>query len=359
MSTKSQFICLPIMLAFLLCFSQSSARASPEDEGSQDPPVLTNALRINDVSEARRHLSNEPGGIMPDDLDAHPGDVLHQGRVDSIIARLRSETLEESFENAGHVNDFFYPGFYPESPIAPFEDIHRILSNRRFAKLFAALKDMSADEQYSYLSKYFNRFLREYRDIVEMYNMYRPDPVSDDTKVLIRISDIEGGPPTAEGTREALRMIALLSGALGNAKMWPIVREAFKEPICGESIDQSLYEPIVVEQYLKRRPAFPDSVRGQVAFLMGKYASDEEAAAVGFDKKAVMAAVPEKRVVEMEVVGYESRVTSYDVHFRMGDLPVDKAHGVYKISFLVLTEAYSDDGLMEPVVAAAMRNSAN
>ena len=151
-----------------------------------------------------------------------------EARVASIVERLSSETLEQSFDNAAYVDDYDWPGAISNTILpGPFaENVKPILSNRRFAKLYSGIKPLSADEQYALLSKYFAKYLAEYGAIVSRFKL-SASPAAESYDLLIRISEVPGKPRTANGLRHGLRAIALLSGMTGNARMWPVLKDAF------------------------------------------------------------------------------------------------------------------------------------
>ena len=41
-----------------------------------------------------------------------PGDIIAEDRIEAIIARLETESLQESLDNLDSVRDYYYPGFH-------------------------------------------------------------------------------------------------------------------------------------------------------------------------------------------------------------------------------------------------------
>jgi hypothetical protein len=223
-----------------------------------------------------------------DSLSSNEGDRTETARTKSIIDRLSAETLEQSFENAAYVDDYFHPGYQSASIGDPFEQVEVVLSNRRFAKLLTGLKELGADEQYAFLDKYFRKYLAQYKEIVSY-------PIADGQRFdpqhsLARASEVAGWPPTAHGTRGALHSIVLLSGILGQPRMWPAVRDAFRYPVCGFDATGATLSPAAAS-FSERMPLFSEAIRAQVVFLMARNTTDADAAKVAFDRGAIMALV--------------------------------------------------------------------
>jgi len=299
----------------------------------------------------------EIGGVRPGDPDASEGDYIAQARVDTIIARLKGETIEESLAHADYVDDYFYPGYYPETAqYGPWDDVLVLLSNRRLAKLYGELKKLSGEEQYVLLTKYFNKFMSQHKEILEKYDVARGTPTVEDYDPLGRISESPGKGRTLTGTVYAVRMITLLSGMLGNCRMWPLLREAFRAPVNGEEVDETRYDENATRT-MRRLPLFPVGVRANAVFCMADNSNDEDAQVVGFDRNSVLVLVPQEKVLQFRHPDFRSRVTVFDVHHRLGEYPEDWSHGYFDLRF-VRADGRSQSQVFETVAAAAMGEAA-
>jgi len=288
-----------------------------------------------------------------DHLSSGPGYQAEVAKVKSIIDRLSAESLEQSFDNAAYVDDYYNAGFLSQSIGDPLEELRMLLGNRRFAKLLTGLRQLSPDDQYAILGKYFRKYLSQYRDILS-YPKDTEQPF-DPRHSLARISEAPGWPPTAQGTCCALHSIVILSGILGQARMWPAVSEAFRHPACGVDSTAVALSP-AASDFAARQPLFSEPIRAQVVFLMARSISDVDAAMVSFNKAAALALIAKETedaataqaadtnplsrkhghwtTREVEIPDYRAEVIAYDSLCVNYGRDVDLSHGCEKVTFV-------------------------
>jgi len=291
------------------------------------------------------------------------GETIAQERVDAIIARLNSESLEDSLENLDYVDDWRYPGCSSGVPVKapfgrPFEAVEQILSNRRFAKLYEQLRALDRDTRYAHLTVYLARYVSHYQELVEgckLVNMPPGPRVYD----LGRLTEVEGKPPTFTGTRLAVQSVVLLSGLLGEARVLPAIKELVACPVTGGEFVESDFDAHVVERLTKYEPLMPEAISAQAIFLMARNADASEASALGVHVEEAISLVEDaqqkideeysqrplgpfqdkayKDKCALRTIGlasFQSRVTVYDVHHQMSNVPLDKSHGTFEIEFM-------------------------
>ena len=237
---------------------------SPNNKRSDaDVPRLTTSVTGEEATvEPVENIRIEKYKLddLPDELFTEPlGMIIAQKRTDRIIENLKKETLEESLVNLDNVDMFYYPGYYSEAFLSkPFDKVQKIISNRRFIKLYDELRSKSQNEQYKYLNETLNDKLSQYHNLLSRFN--NPNPSREDNLELSRISDVPGKPRTLRGTMLAVQSISLLCGTLGNVQMWPELHEAFNIPV----IDRKTLDDYdsIVRRSLNNHPMFPIGIQG-------------------------------------------------------------------------------------------------
>lgn len=272
---------------------------------------------------------------IPDELlKAPPGVIIAQERTDAIIARLSNESMEDSLINLDSVGDFYYPGYL--SPVfggEPFDTVQKILSNRRFIKLYEELKARGQNEQYEFLHNTLNDKLSQYHKLLSRYS--DANLPAKEYLDLSRINDVPGLPRTRYGTMFAIESIALLSGVLGNVKMWPELQELFNYPVIGREMSKDEFNPDVLT-LLNNSPLFPTGFQMQVIWLLSQYSEEDEAGLYQLDINKVKAIVPENMIKTKEIQNYQSSVTQYDLNFLNLSKPIDHSYGSHTFRFLVI-----------------------
>ena len=297
-----------------------------EPIGKEEENTLSTNYKLDSLSVELEDLS--------DDLLKEPlGIVVAQSRTDRIISNLKMETLEDSLANLDNVDEFFYPGFISEGfLIRPFDTVQTILSNRRFIKLYDELKSKSHNEQYTYLNKALKDNISQFRDLLSRYKN-KPVLSREDYLEFCRISHGPGKPQTISGTRLAIQSISLLCGTLGNAQMWPELREAFKNPVTGSKTSLEEYGPLVRDR-LNRKHVFSTGIQAQTIWLLSQY-SEEQAAQYGFDSSNVKSLVSDNILRTITVPNYQSKTTRYDLSHKSGRKPIDQSYGSHSFKFLI------------------------
>ncbi|MCP4613223.1 MAG: hypothetical protein GY845_31415 [Planctomycetes bacterium] len=290
-----------------------------------------NTLSTNNKLDS---LSVELEGLSGDLLKEPLGIVVAQSRTDRIISNLKKETLEDSLANLDNVDEFFYPGYFSSGALErPFDTVQTILSNRRFIKLYDELRSKSNNEQYTYLNKALKDNISQFRDLL---SRYKNDQVisKEDYLDFSRISHGPGKPPTISGTRLAIQSISLLCGALGNAQMWPELREVFMNPVTGSNTSLDEYGSYVRDR-LSRKHVFSTGIQAQTIWLLSQHSKEEQAAQYGFDSSNVKSLVSDNMLRTITVPNYQSRTTKYDLSHRSGRKPIDQSSGSHSIKFLI------------------------
>jgi len=338
MGVKSVHICLSAILAVLLLSVFNApllADEATEAALPESPPILDRTKPLPTILE--------------------------------FIERLEKESLEDSLENLDHVEDFHFPGYLSgDGTHRPFDDVHVILSNRRFAKVLDGLAKADPEKRYAPLEAHLKRLLAKYRDAIAEFKFIN-NPVSPDWAVFLGLSEDGQGRPRARGIRPALRALALISGILGEARVWPLIRESFRHPLCGFEIDEEEY----IEGARKEmhwNPVFATGFQAGVVYLFATHLDDAAAAVVGFSKPEVARVVADfkttqalKQAIEENLVrkrygydvtrkvvipNYQARSTYYDPG--LGSEP-DLSYGFREVEFLVT----DDKEFLAEVVKAA------
>lgn len=198
-----------------------------------------------------------------------------------------TQSLARAFGSLDLVDEYHRPGYCADSPGDPLEQVQRLFSNRRVAKVYTELKALPAAEQKRLLESHITSYLEQYREILAKFRVDAPAPRQEDYLDLARISDVEGMPTTLTGTRHALQSLVVIAGMLGSVETWPAIESAFANPLLGYSADESAYRPELM-QTLRLTPVFPEEIRAQAAFLMASNIDDERAAASGFNRRGVL-----------------------------------------------------------------------
>jgi hypothetical protein len=301
-----------------------------------------NVIKTSTVERTVEIQSDKTVEALPAQLlTGPPGVIIAQQRTDRIIESLKNETLEDSLSNLDKIDYFEYPGYISEVfGGTPFDIVQEILSNRRFIKLYAELRSTDKIEQYNYLHKTFNDKLSKYHNLLSRFQFDDPNLTSEDYLDLSRASDIPGKSPTMYGTRLAVVSIALLSGLLGNVKMWPEIQQLFRHPLIGREISTEEFKQEAIRTILNNHPLFPTGIQMQVIWLMSQYSNEDDAKLYDLDIKKVKAIVPDKMIRTMEIQNYQSRITQYDLNSRSAMGPIDRSYGSHIFQFLVIDNVF-------------------
>jgi hypothetical protein len=278
------------------------------------------------------------------------GDVIAFQRVGEIIRKLDAESTEQSLCNLDYVTDWFYPGYYANSPSDPFEPIHVLLSNRRFAKVYVELAALDKDRRYALLLETFRYFQGQHKSIVDQFRLDRGEFHAAEFADLGRISEVEGAPRTRVGTMYALRAVVILAGMFGELRMWSEIKQGFENPTWGAALEEDEYVPKVIEAERGQR-VFPVGICGETAFLMAANCDDASAEKSDFPRKAILEVTGSRAIRDVEILGYRSIVRQYDVQHTLGGLELDRSEGVYKVKLLL----GSDEGKLDAVISAALK----
>ena len=274
----------------------------------------------------------EPAGPATDSEPGNDAQIASQARVDTVIAALEKESIQQSFEKLGFVDGFFWPGFISDDPLYPHEDRNRVLSNRRVAKILDDLHDLSADAQYYWLKRYFDYYMSQYNAIIAKFDLSGGyTPALGDRDVFV-IGGAEAGKPTYDGARYALQSMVFVSGMLGNSAMWPHIKATFLSPPAKTALDKGTIHPDIVDT-LRLSPAFPANIQADTVLLYAQTLDSDAARASGFARDTVLAQVAPENVYDFEIMKYKSRATRFDVAYEVFGLPVDRSHGSYTIKF--------------------------
>lgn len=176
-----------------------------------------------------------------------------ESRIDSIVEVLKAESLEDSLDNLYQVNFFTWPGGGLDgggswthhegravlADDAGTRDIHSILSNRRFVKLYEELKSIDRARAGELVRDHLVRALEEYVGLYEQYER-TARPMFHAYKMKPDQSGAMSGPGFVIATREPTDRVLLgaryevlslvwLAGALGLTEVSEAVRNAALE----------------------------------------------------------------------------------------------------------------------------------
>lgn len=138
---------------------------------------------------------------------------------------VEEEDLNEGLDNLSDVAMYYWPGEegpswdftdLPMSPDSGGDDIGRVLSNRRFQKLFEEFQHLSPGEASRTISKRIELALEEYSDLYSKEVLEHPDLFDPDAPGQFGyfISDNADGSPTLAGSRMEIFALLTIAGNL-------------------------------------------------------------------------------------------------------------------------------------------------
>ena len=273
-------------------------------------------------------------------------DRIAAERTAAIIDRISQESMIDSLANLDYVNNYYYPGYFPQSiPDPPLASVHRILSNRRFLKLYEELHALDEQARFQHLSATYGHYVEQYTRLVNGFRVEaRPDLSA--YQDLSRVGEVPGR-KTFHGTRHALQAIALLSGMLNVKQMWPLLKQGFTAGRTLTTLAPGEHEAQFINVINSYEPVFPDGIRAQVLYQFARHDTKPD----GLDAEAILALVPPDRTQNHRLNNYKSIVTPYDMVRRSAGHPIDYSTGHSDINLMTV----SDHRLITRIVEAGLR----
>ncbi len=173
-----------------------------------------------------------------------PASIPLRMRLGEQVRQLKDESVEESLQMLSQVEMFYWPG-HPmgvQFVVLPLDakteqiTVERIMSNRRFLKVFQELSEMSKTAAGHLVSQEIERTLPAYKAMSEeCWNYLRGQDQSprSNPPSFNQISNNADGSPTLYGLRHKLLSLVLIAGNLELADSTPaieaIVKEAYRQ----------------------------------------------------------------------------------------------------------------------------------
>lgn len=223
------------------------------DHDKSSTQAAINIFKISSITKLNKHSDNQNvlidnDAILSDLQDEIVQEIVNEAPILSIkkqiykqIGIFKNESLEESISKLYEVESYYWPGakhsgfFNPAFPLGPDIgqlDIDRIMSNRRFLKVYQEMSYISKKEADILLNKEIRRSLSEYQTLFEEY-MLKNKPYFDslksgripDSGPVYQISNRKDGSPTLAGIRLKVLSLVLLAGNLKLDGTQEVVKE--------------------------------------------------------------------------------------------------------------------------------------
>lgn len=257
------------------------------------------------------------------------------------INPLRGESLEESLAKLSDVEMFFWPGVPRESlslylwtlPLRSSvggRDVQTIMSNRRFLRVYEGLSKLPKAKAADLINRQIESGLPVYSALFDQDLEAKKDSIKADVKPKVvgsyQGSNNKDGTPTVLGMRYKLLALALIAGNLGVQDCRPTVAKLARH---GSQSYQTLQRKDLYNHYsayaiieggsLYNRQILGTALLATSGRLNGLTA--------GADKYRVA-------TKSEEVTHYDARATRFDLHGRIGVVPVDYSKGRLTVRYL-------------------------
>ena len=267
------------------------------------------------------------------------------------VSALRDESVEESLQMLSQVWLFYrWPGSsggagevqLPEDARAERVVVERIMSNRRFLKVFQELSEMSPTKAGQLVAREIERTLPAYREMSEEYWQFttgqdkrpRSRPPS-----FNQISNNLDGSPTLYGLRHKLLSLVLIAGNLKLADSRPAIRSVVKEACrqrdrsyVATAEHRRLAWAMIHDVALHNRRILATGIIGTSAGKAGQLAQDDGKLAGIFESR--------------RLTHYDAAFTYYDRHgqpdFSKGEIHVKFHKGLDDAAFDKLVALFID-----------------
>jgi hypothetical protein len=298
--------------------------------------------------------------IVPPDFHKVAPDI--DARIeDTQLKTLRAESLQESARNLSDVDMFFWPGLpaeseliwmphqWPLSPTIGVRDVGQVASNRRFLKVLEELTKLSKDEASRLIIAEIERSLTEYQKLFvnDLAQRFGPDSKNDAAKdsscvvaVVYQTSSNNGETPTQLGERYKLFALALCAGNLGLEKCHSVLLKVAQR---------------AKEDYWKLRQ-YKDPNDVTTAWLVAVQGGLYNRQILGtglLGTSPKLGGLDGARRFHLELKSlplplYDVQATQFDLHGRVGAVPVDYSRGRLMLRYL----GDIDDQLFDALLAA-------
>lgn len=258
-------------------------------------------------------------------------------RIDAQIETLNGESLEDSVDRLDEVEAYYWPGavrngaFVPVLPLDPATgqwDVHTIMSNRRFLKVYQEISDIGENRAEALVGGELKASLAQYQSLLAEYMLknkryfdsLEPGKVPS-TGPLLQIGNNRDGTPTLAGTRLKVLSLALLAGNLRLDGAKDSMRT-----VAAYALEQKAHlhadpfnSEIVAADFLANIGLCNRQIL--VTGILGTSMTSEEEDRLLEDMRC--------QKQERVLTGFDARATPYDLYSRTqgGPIPVDYSKG--------------------------------
>jgi len=324
---KKTWLAWAVCLVLLAVFAEAAVRSKffppPAASAAEDPqPTSDGELDVQ---------------ALADELERTWPQV--QSKITEQVAGLKEETTGESLAALSNVDAFFWPGaplyhnrvfscIWPLEPEVGLADAQVICSNRRFLKLYEELARLPRAEAAELVNGQLKAALAVYDDLFEAYvGHWGPDypPTREPASPPVQISSNSDGSPTLLGARLQVLSLLLLAGNLELEETAASVLAA-AEAACRQrerfyakdEFSETFRYEMLVRSSLYNRPILGCALVRTAAPRAGQDPIDE----LGLQMKTE------------KLTAYDALTTPYDLHARMGAVPIDYSAGVQLVEYL-------------------------
>lgn len=262
-------------------------------------------------------------------------------KIQEQIIELRNETISASIARLTSLNMYNWPGpmnmesevrlEFPPVPTSGISDFQRVLSNRRFSKVFSELSKLSRQEAEDYVSGALIESMESYRgSISKALNNYKAAAeTSTENGILVGLprplSDSSDGQSQLAGDRMSMFALATLAGELGLAGCRNEIDEFVTEALSGRNAIENAGLGSFLRADALQTIALSNRYVLAVAILgtldSGNAIQDHTKSPVPFEWSMI------------ELTAYDALRSPFD-HPDQG-IPVDYERGIFPISFPV------------------------
>jgi len=315
-----------------------------EIEGS-DVPESSQAEPVPGLPEADS-LLEDLDNLVPSDanyatraIEAIPGQLLNQ--IDSQIRVLRAESLQDSLESLADVNMFFGPGPPPETggfffddasmlPLSPQvgqRDLHTIMSNRRFLKVYRELSALPESRASDLVNAHVDSALAEYDALYDSYlaenrQYYTLEALEGSSSIAgpsFAESNVPDGQIVLVGAKLKVLTLAWVAGTVGlqdtRTAITRVTREALSQR--EQLYTEAELHPFFRQQMLERGGLYNRQILATalIGVCGDSRAAQKISGELGLEWQ------------ERKLTHFDARLTTYDVPVMRGIIQPDFSRG--------------------------------
>lgn len=260
-------------------------------------------------------------------------------RISAQVTGLEKESLDESLTALDEIEMYVWPGPTGEMGFEVSQEgrdrlnawtMHCLMSNRRLRKVMEELASLPSKEAADKINRQIEATLPTYEKILnkhlEFYRpLYAPDAKLTGTPPQ-QISNNPDGSPTLLGARYKLLGLALIAGNLELAETRPAVlllAQTAKRQYEEFSRDEELHELFKFATLCSSSLYHPQVL---ATALLGT--------CTGAGEETTLVEQFSKRWETEELVDYRARATKYDLHARIGMVPVEPEGQLLTVRYL-------------------------